>query len=158
MQCVFHSIRFKVNKVGIQRYPIFFALLSSRKRPPRKTLTSTKQTIYLWRNSHTPPPNHPKEERERNTRCANMQRRPEAKHCSSLCLQSEGTKIGVAKHGLKFQQSHGPERWPCSLRVRGPHFASKVSYNAGAATDDCASQQQISAARTLPPNLILSGF
>ena len=24
-----------------------------------------------------------------------------------------------------------------SLRVRGPHFASKVSYNAGAATDDC---------------------
>ena len=24
---VFHSIRFKVNKVGIQRYPIFFTLL-----------------------------------------------------------------------------------------------------------------------------------
>ena len=90
MQCVFHSIRFKVNKVGIQRYPIFFALLSTRKRPQRKTLTSTKQTIYLWRNCHTPPPNHPKEERERNTHCANMQRRPEAKHCSSLCSQSEG--------------------------------------------------------------------
>ena len=90
MQCVFHSIRFKVNKVGIQRYPIFFALLSTRKRPQRKTLTSTKQTIYLWRNSHTTPPNHPKEERERNTHCANMQRRPEAKHCSSLCSQSEG--------------------------------------------------------------------
>ena len=90
MQCVFHSIRFKVNKVGIQRYPIFFALLSTRKRPQRKTLTSTKQTIYLWRNSHTPPPNHPKDERERNTRCANMQQRPEAKHCSSLCSQSEG--------------------------------------------------------------------
>ena len=90
MQCVFHSIRFKVNKVGIQRYPIFFALLSTRKRPQRKTLTSTKQTIYLWRNSHTPPPNHPKEERERNTHCANMQRSSEAKHCSSLCSQSEG--------------------------------------------------------------------
>ena len=26
---VFHSIRFKVNKVGIQRYPIFFALILS---------------------------------------------------------------------------------------------------------------------------------
>ena len=90
MQCVFHSIRFKVNKVGIQRYPIFFALLSSPKHSPRKTLTSTKQTIYLRRNNHTPPPNHPKEEREKNTRCANMQRRPEAKHCSSLCSQSEG--------------------------------------------------------------------
>ena len=24
--CVFHSIRFKVNKVGVQRYSIFFAL------------------------------------------------------------------------------------------------------------------------------------
>ena len=41
---------------------------------------------------------------------------------------------------LKIQQSYAPERWPCSLRVRGPHFASKVSYNAGAATDDYAVQ------------------
>ena len=43
---------------------------------------------------------------------------------------------------LKIQQSHAPERWSCSLRVRGPHFASKVSYNAGAATDDCAGQRK----------------
>ena len=48
----------------------------------------------------------------------------------------------AAKHGLKIQQSYAPERWPCSLRVRGPHFASKVSYNAGAATDDCAGQHK----------------
>ena len=53
-----------------------------------------------------------------------------------------GTNIVAAKHGLKFQQSHGPTRWPCSLRVRGPHFASKVSYNAGAATDDDAGQRK----------------
>ena len=53
-----------------------------------------------------------------------------------------GTNIGAAKHGLKIQQSHAPERWSCSLRVRGPHFASKVSYNAGAATDDCAGQRK----------------
>ena len=32
------------------------------------------------------------------------------------------------------------ERWSYSLRARGPHFASKVSYNAGAATDDYAGQ------------------
>ena len=51
-----------------------------------------------------------------------------------------GANIVAAKHELKIQQSHGPERWSCSLRVRGPHFASKVSYNAGAATDDCAGQ------------------
>ena len=48
-----------------------------------------------------------------------------------------GTNIVAAKHGLKIQQSYALERWSCSLRVRGPHFASKVSYNAGAATDDC---------------------
>ena len=50
-----------------------------------------------------------------------------------------GTNIMAAKHKLKTQQSHGPTRWPCSLHVRAPHFASKVSYSAGAATDDCAS-------------------
>ena len=69
-------------------------------------------------------------------------RRSEAKHCSSLCSQSEGANIVATKHGLKIHQSHAPERWPCSLCVRGPHFASKVSYNAGAATDDCAGQRK----------------
>ena len=54
-------------------------------------------------------------------------------------VAKEGKGIAAAKHGLKIQQSHTPERWPYSLRVRGPHFASKVSYNAGAATDDNAS-------------------
>ena len=53
-----------------------------------------------------------------------------------------GTNIMAAKHKLKIQQSNPPERWPCSLRVRGPHFASKVSYNAGAATDDYAAQRK----------------
>ena len=46
-----------------------------------------------------------------------------------------GTNIAAAKHGLKIQQSNAPERWTYSLRVRAPHFASKVSYNAGAATE-----------------------
>ena len=54
-------------------------------------------------------------------------------------VAKEGEGIATAKHGLKIQQSHAPKRWPYSLRVRGPHFASKVSYNAGAATDDNAS-------------------
>ena len=48
-----------------------------------------------------------------------------------------GANIVVDRHELKIQQSHAPERWSCSLRVRGPHFASKVSYSAGAATDSC---------------------
>ena len=59
-----------------------------------------------------------------------MQRRSEAKHCSSLCSQSEGGEY----YGGQAQAEN--PRKPCprfSLRVRGPHFASKVSYNAGAA-------------------------
>ena len=68
-----------------------------------------------------------------------MRQRPGAKHCSSLCSQSEGGEY-CGGQALKIQQSHAPERWSCSLRVRGPHFASKVSYNAGAATDDYAGQ------------------
>ena len=75
-------------------------------------------------------------------RCANMRRSFWAKHCSSLCSQSEGVEYCGGQTRLKIQQSHAPERWPCSLRVRGPHFASKVSYNAGAATDDCAGQRK----------------
>ena len=69
-------------------------------------------------------------------RCANIRRRSEAKHCSSLCSQSEGDEYSGGQTRLKIQQSYAPERRPYSLRVRGPHFASKVSYNAGAATDD----------------------
>ena len=45
-----------------------------------------------------------------------------------------GTNLVAAKHELKIQQSHAPERWSCSLRVRGPHFASKVSYSASPQT------------------------
>ncbi|MFW5583298.1 MAG: hypothetical protein ACOCNU_06905, partial [Bacteroidales bacterium] len=46
---VFHSIRFKVNKVGIQRYPFFYARKVRQKgfpstRRPRKTpLSAQKQ-------------------------------------------------------------------------------------------------------------------
>ena len=68
-----------------------------------------------------------------------MRRRSEAKHCSSLCSQSEGDEYCDGQ-ALKFQQGHGPKRRSFSLRIRGPHFASKVSYNAGAATDDCDGQ------------------
>ena len=53
-----------------------------------------------------------------------------------------GTNIVATKHELEIQQRYAPERWSYSLRVRGPHFASKVSYNAGAATDDCVGQHE----------------
>ena len=87
--------------------------------------------------------------------CSEGLRRSTVAH---FACKVRGTNIVAAKHGLKIQQSHALERWSCSLRVRGPHFASKVSYNAGAATDDCAGAAQISAARALPLSLIFSGF
>ena len=65
-------------------------------------------------------------------------RRSEAQHCSSLCSQSEGNEYSGGQTRLKIQRRYALKRWPYSLRVRGPHFASKVSYNAGAATDDYA--------------------
>ena len=70
----------------------------------------------------------------RDLRCANMQRRPEAKHCSSLCSQNETHEYCGGQIRLKIQQSHALKRWPYSLRVRGPHFASKVSYSASPQT------------------------
>ena len=66
--------------------------------------------------------------------CANLRRRSEAQHCSSLCSQSEGDEYCVGQTRLKIQQSHALKRWTCSLRVRGPHFASKVSYSASPQT------------------------
>ena len=65
-------------------------------------------------------------------------RRSEAQHCSSLCSQSEGHEDSGGQTRLKIQRRYALKRRPYSLRVRGPHFASKVSYNAGAATDDYA--------------------
>ena len=73
-------------------------------------------------------------------RHANIRRRSEAKHCSSLCSQSEGDEYCGGQARLKIQRRYALKRWLYSLRVRGPHFASKVSYNAGAATDDYAGQ------------------
>ena len=60
-------------------------------------------------------------------------RRSEAQHCSSLCSQSEGNEYSGGQTRLKIQRRYALKRWLYSLRVRGPHFASKVSYNAGAA-------------------------
>ena len=82
---------------------------------------------------------------------ADIWQRYEAKHCSSLCSQSEGGEYCGGQARAENPTKSWPERWSCLLRVRGPHFARKVSYNAGAATDDYAALTQISAARALLP-------
>ena len=57
---------------------------------------------------------------------ADIRRRSEAKHCSSLCLQSEGDEYSG---GLARAENSTRSCPRFSQRVRGPHFASKVSYN-----------------------------
>ena len=93
-------------------------------------------------------------------RYANIWRRLEAKHCSSLCLQSEGDEYCGGQTRLKIQRRYALKRWLYSLRVRGPHFASKVSYNAGVATDDYAGQckSPLRGRCRLSANLNFSGF
>ena len=93
-------------------------------------------------------------------RHANIRRRSEAQHCSSLCSQSEGDEYCGGQTRLKIQRRYALKRWLYSLRVRGPHFASKVSYNAGAATDDYAGQCKIPLRGRCRffVNLELSGF
>ena len=93
-------------------------------------------------------------------RHANIRRRSEAQHCSSLCSQSEGDEYCGGQTRLKIQRRYALKRWLISLRVRGPHFASKVSYNAGAAIDVYAGQCKtpLRGRCRLFANLELSGF
>ena len=53
--------------------------------------------------------------------------RHEAQHCSSLCLQSEGDEYSGGQARVENSTRLCPGFSP---HVRGPHFASKVSYNA----------------------------
>ena len=67
-------------------------------------------------------------------RYANIWRRPEAKHCSSLCLQSEGHEhvaniaSALGHIFVGFLAVFGRHN------IRPPHFASKVSYSASPQT------------------------
>ena len=115
---------FKIGRIRVGRE----ALLKGRGAKSKKILCAIFDQI-VWRLRH-----------RYKERCANMQRRPEAKHCSSLCSQSEGNEYCGGQVRLKIQRRYALKRWLYSLRVRGPHFASKVSYNAGAATDDYVGQ------------------
>ena len=65
---------FKIETIKVGRE----ALLKSRGVKIQKSICAVFDQI-VWRLRH-----------RYKERCANMQRRPEAKHCSSLCSQSEG--------------------------------------------------------------------
>ena len=55
-------------------------------------------------------------------------------HCSSLCSQSEGHEPGANMASALGHDFVGFLAVYSRHNIRGPHFASKVSYSAGAAT------------------------
>ena len=63
-------------------------------------------------------------------------------HCSSLCSQSEGHEhVANMTNALGHDfVGFSARAWP--PQYSPPHFASKVSYNAGAATSDCVDQRK----------------
>ena len=65
-------------------------------------------------------------------RCANIRPRSEAKHCSSLCSQSEGHEHVANIANALAHDFVGLLAVFVRHNIRPPHFASKVSYNAGA--------------------------
>ena len=81
---------------------------------------------------------------------ADIQRRPEAKHCSSLCSQSEGANIMAAKHELKIQQSHGPEAQTMFATCSWPSLCEQSELQYWRRNRRLCGPVQISAARALP--------
>ena len=83
-------------------------------------------------------------------RCADIQRRFEAKHCSSLCSQSEGANIMATKHELKIQQSHSSEALTMFATCSWPSLCEQSELQCWRRNRRLCGPVQISAARALP--------
>ena len=92
----------------------------------------------------------------RGLHCANMQRKPEAKHCSSLCLQSEGDEYC----GGQARAKNPTKSWPRALAMFAtcswPSLCEQSELQCWRRNRRLCGPAQFSAARTLPPNLIVS--
>ena len=67
-------------------------------------------------------------------RCANLRRRSEAQHCSSLCSQSEGGEY-CGGQALKIQQCHAPERWVFKIQKNLCAVLSQIASGEACAHD-----------------------
>ena len=94
----------------------------------------------------------------RDLRCANMQRRPEAKHYSSLCSQSEEDE----DCGGQARTENPTKSWPDALTMFAtcswPSLCEQSELQCWRRNRRLCGPAQISAARALPLNLIVSGF
>ena len=88
----------------------------------------------------------------RGLRCANMQRRPKAKHCSSLCSQSEGDE----DCGGQARAENPTKSWPDALAMFAtcswPSLCEQSELQCWRRNRRLCEPAQISAARALPLN------
>ena len=87
-----------------------------------------------------------------------MQRRSEAKHCSSLCSQSEGGEFCGDQAGTKIQQSHTPRALVMFATYPWPSLCEQSELQCWRRNKRLCGSTQISAARVLPPTFYISEF
>ena len=86
----------------------------------------------------------------RGLRCANMQRKPEAKHCSSLCLQSEGDEYCGDQARADNPTKLCPRALSMFATCSWPSLCEQSELQCWRRNKRLCGPAQISAARALP--------
>ena len=94
----------------------------------------------------------------RGLRCANMQRRPEAKHCSSLCAQSAGDGYCGGQARAENPTKSCAKALAMFATCSWPSLCEQSELQCWCRNRRLCGPAQFSAARALPLNLIVSGF
>ena len=92
----------------------------------------------------------------RGLRCANMQRRPEAKHCSSLCSQSEGDEYCGGQARAENPTKLCPRALSMFATCSWPSLCSQSELQCWRSNRRLCGPAQFSAARVLPLNFNFS--
>ncbi len=88
----------------------------------------------------------------RGLRCANMQRKPEAKHCSSLCLQSEGDEYCGGQARAENPTKLCPDALAMFATCSWPSLCEQSELQCWRRNRRMCGPAQFSAARALPLN------
>ena len=87
-----------------------------------------------------------------------MQRRAEAKHCSSLCSQSEGSEFCGDQAGTKNPTKSYPRALTMFATCSWPSLCEQSELQCWRRNRRLCESTQISAARVLPPTFYISEF
>ena len=92
----------------------------------------------------------------RGLRCANMQRKPEAKHCSSLCLQSEGDEYCGGQARAEIPTKSWPDALAMFATCSWPSLCEQSELQCWRRNRRLYEPAQFFAARALSPNFNIS--